>query len=124
MGSIASHRAVRDAPGMSAMPPIATQSVRRNEVSRCANSYLIRCSEKTPLLDHLVGAGEKGFRNRKTCEIDHLNPCAVQFRPIAGRGRPVLSRIINSKKPAKTAARGSANIQNSVAGKMCPKEFR
>src|SRR5262249_52396382 len=37
-GSIASHRAVRHAPGMSAMPPIANQSVRRNEVTLCANS--------------------------------------------------------------------------------------
>src|SRR6516162_7539338 len=37
-GSIASHPDVRDAPGMSAMPPIATQSVRRNEASRCANT--------------------------------------------------------------------------------------
>src|SRR5258708_26571812 len=36
-GSIASHRGVRDAPGMSAMPLIATQSVRRNEASQCAD---------------------------------------------------------------------------------------
>src|SRR6516164_346995 len=36
--TIASHPDVRDAPGMSAMPPIATQSVRRNEASRCANT--------------------------------------------------------------------------------------
>ena len=35
-GSVASHPDLRDAPGMSAMPPIATQSVRRNEASRCA----------------------------------------------------------------------------------------
>jgi len=37
-GSVASHPDVRDAAGMSAMPSIATQSVRRNEASGCANS--------------------------------------------------------------------------------------
>src|SRR5262245_21128465 len=36
--SVASHPDLRDAPGMSAMPPIATQSVRRNEASWCATS--------------------------------------------------------------------------------------
>jgi hypothetical protein len=36
-GSVASHPDVRDAHGMSAMPPIATQSVRHNETSQCAN---------------------------------------------------------------------------------------
>ena len=34
--AVASHPDVRDAAGMSAMPSIATQSVRRNEASRCA----------------------------------------------------------------------------------------
>jgi hypothetical protein len=52
----------------------------------------------------------------QTCKIDHLNPCTVQFRPIAGRGRPVLSRIINSKKPAKMAATGSAPARRLCAG--------
>src|SRR5215472_15272414 len=33
VGSVASHPDLRDAPGMSAMPPITTQSVRRNEAS-------------------------------------------------------------------------------------------
>src|SRR5262249_17156305 len=48
-GSIASHRDVRDAPGMSAMPPIATQSVlamKRRDVPkgdiRTAANFLIR----------------------------------------------------------------------------------
>jgi hypothetical protein len=62
-------------------------------------------------------------RARRRSAIDRTQNYDVQFWPIAGRGRPVLSRIINSKKPAKMAARGSANIQNSVAGRMCPKEF-
>jgi hypothetical protein len=39
-GSVASHPDVRDARGMSAMPLIATQSVRRNEASRCAKTGL------------------------------------------------------------------------------------
>jgi len=47
-----------------------------------------------------------------------------QFRPIAGRGRPVRSRIINSRKPAKIAAKGRPNIQNSVVGRVLPNEFR
>src|SRR5262249_1617849 len=36
---------LRDAPGMSAMTPRATQSVRRNEASRCATNGLMRCSK-------------------------------------------------------------------------------
>ena len=46
--TIASHPDVRDAPGMSAMPPIATQSVRRNEASRCANT-----GRRTERVDHI-----------------------------------------------------------------------
>jgi hypothetical protein len=34
--------------------------------------------------------------------------------PGLGLGRPALPRIMISKKPAKTAANGSINIQNSV----------
>jgi len=36
-GSLASHRYAHDARGRSAMPPIATELVPRNEPSRCAN---------------------------------------------------------------------------------------
>jgi hypothetical protein len=42
----------------------------------------------------------------------------------AGLGRPVLSRIINSKKPVKMAARGRLNIQTSVVVNRCPNESR
>jgi hypothetical protein len=45
VGSVASHPDVRDAPGMSALPPKATQSVRRNEASRCAIRRHMRCSK-------------------------------------------------------------------------------
>jgi hypothetical protein len=56
-GSVASHPDLRDVPGMSAMPPIATQSVRRNEASRCANKRHMR-RNKSRSLNHLVGASE------------------------------------------------------------------
>jgi hypothetical protein len=36
-GSVASHPDVRDAPGVSALPPIATASVPHNETLLCAN---------------------------------------------------------------------------------------
>src|ERR1700760_697741 len=45
-GSVASHPNIRDARGMSAMPPIATESVRRNEASRCANRNQMHRSKK------------------------------------------------------------------------------
>src|SRR5262245_12099100 len=47
-GSVASHPDVRDAPGMSAMPPRATASVRRNKTMLCANS-VINAVQKTVL---------------------------------------------------------------------------
>jgi hypothetical protein len=59
LGSVALHRDVRDARGMSAMPPIAIESVPRNETSLRANRVLTHRSEKAPLFDHLVGAGEQ-----------------------------------------------------------------
>jgi hypothetical protein len=43
-----------------------------------------------------------------------------QLRPMAGRGRPARSRIINSKQPAATAAKGRANIRASVVGTIWP----
>jgi len=36
---------------------------------------------------------------------------------------PALSRIISSKHPVKTAAKGRENIQNSLVSKSCPKVF-
>ena len=65
-GSIASHRAVRNAPGMSAMPLIATQSVRRNEASQCAISRHMLCGKPAPLFDHLVSAQEEISTDRQS----------------------------------------------------------
>src|SRR5262245_55758266 len=75
-GSVASHPDVRDAAGMSAMPSIATQSVRRNEASRCATSGCEQSQQIAKLFDHLVGAGEQHRGNFKTeslrgCQIDN-----------------------------------------------------
>jgi len=54
-GLVASHPDVRDAPGMSAVPPIATQLVSHNEASQCANRVITRRSKKST--DHrLAGA--------------------------------------------------------------------
>src|SRR5262249_18337962 len=47
VGSVPSHPDLRDAPGMSAMPPIATQSVRRNEALLCAANRLTQRSKKS-----------------------------------------------------------------------------
>src|SRR6516162_7151921 len=53
IGSVASHPDVRDAPGMSAMLPIATQSVRRNEASRRAKGDIrLRYSNCPGVLCH------------------------------------------------------------------------
>src|SRR5262249_50296252 len=78
-GSIASHRGVRNAPGMSAMPPIATQSVRRNEASRCATSGCEQPQQNSRVirsLDHLIGAGKQhpwdnDVESFRRLEIDH-----------------------------------------------------
>jgi hypothetical protein len=40
---------------MSAMPPIATQSVRRNEASRCAKTGCEQSQQGSRLFDDLVG---------------------------------------------------------------------
>jgi len=45
-GSVASHPDLRDAPGMSAMPPLATASVRRNKTLLCANSGSMHRSKR------------------------------------------------------------------------------
>jgi len=45
---------------MSALPPIATKLVRRNEASRCATRRHLHRSEEPRLFDHLVGASEHG----------------------------------------------------------------
>ena len=56
-GSSASRRCALDACGMSAMPPIPTELMRHNEMSRGANRVLMQRS-KPHVFDHLVGARE------------------------------------------------------------------
>lgn len=53
---------------------------------------------------------EFGEDAHRGCDQPH------QLRAKAGRGSPVRSRIINSRKPAVTAPSGNANSQNSVVG--------
>jgi hypothetical protein len=46
---------------LSALPPIATALVHRNELTRCTiKSDITRCRKKARLFDHFVGAGEQG----------------------------------------------------------------
>ena len=58
-GSFASLRQAARLRRMSAMPSMATESVRRNEPTRMGPTRLIQCSKKVPLLDHLVGAQQQ-----------------------------------------------------------------
>ena len=46
VGSVALHRYGRDARGMSAVPPIATESVPRNKTSLCAKTGLMHRSKR------------------------------------------------------------------------------
>src|SRR5262249_325623 len=62
-GSMASHPDVRDTPGMSAMPPEATQSVRRNKASRCAISGREQTHQQMQLVDHVVGESQQPVRH-------------------------------------------------------------
>src|SRR5262249_26218546 len=55
----ARHRYARNAGDMSAVPPIATELMRCNEMSRRANRVLTHCNKKAPLFDHLVGADDR-----------------------------------------------------------------
>jgi hypothetical protein len=48
---------------MSAMPPTATDSVSRNELTRCANRVLTHRSEEASLFDHLIGEREQPVGN-------------------------------------------------------------
>src|SRR5262245_65496702 len=63
LGSFASLPRTARLRRMSAMPPIATESVGCNEPTRCANCGLMHRSKHGILFDHLVGAGEQRRRN-------------------------------------------------------------
>jgi hypothetical protein len=56
---------------MSALPPIATKLVRRNEVTLCAKSDRTQCNKKS-LLNHLVGATRERKRHRDPKRVGGL----------------------------------------------------
>jgi hypothetical protein len=104
-GSVASHPDVRDAPGMSAMPPIATQSVRRNEASRCAITGCEQMQQRSPLFGHLVGAHEQCRRpatgdrrpfGRSVARIKQRPRCSLKLL-CNGQGRT--TGVITVTKP-------------------------
>jgi hypothetical protein len=65
-GSIASDQDSPDPACMSALSPIATKLVRRNEVTLCANCCREQMQQNDILLfDHLVGAREQRRRHFK-----------------------------------------------------------
>src|SRR5262249_24819881 len=111
-GSVASHPDLRDAPGMSAMPPIATQSVRRNEASRCAKTGREQMQQKK-LFDHPVGADQEGLGDGQ---------------PERLRGRKVddeieLNGLFDWKIRRLRAAQNPINITGSASeqvGNICP----
>jgi hypothetical protein len=57
---------------MSAMPLIATESVRRNEPKRCAITGREQSQQGSPLFDHLVGAREQRRRQLEAERLGHL----------------------------------------------------
>jgi hypothetical protein len=65
---------VHNAPGMSAMPPIATELMPRNETSRCATSGCEQAQQDRPLFDHLVGEREQ---RRQGFEPSIVAVCAL-----------------------------------------------
>jgi hypothetical protein len=75
-GSFTSHRYGRDSGGMSAIAPIATELVRRNQLTRSAKTGPSASQQRVLLFDHLVGEGEQLVWKRETerlrgPEIDH-----------------------------------------------------
>jgi hypothetical protein len=55
---------------MSAMPPTATESMRRNEMSLCATTGREQAQQTEQLFDHLIGAGEQ--RGWSAAAVDAL----------------------------------------------------
>ena len=64
---------------MSAMPSMATESVRRNKPTRCANRVTLRRSNR-PLLDHLVGPGEQCWGYG---EAERFSCCKINVQLVA-----------------------------------------
>src|SRR5262249_35469211 len=75
LGSVASHPGVRDARGMSAMPPKATKLVRHNEPLRCANRDLAHCSK-----EYLYSITPSAHEHRAdSSSILCIEPCVDNF---------------------------------------------
>jgi len=78
---------------MSAMPPIAIQSVRRNEASRCAHNDRMQRSKKAVLFDRFVGPHKQCWRDIETeclrvfAQVSTAKP--RHGRPMAGFLRSV-----------------------------------
>jgi len=54
---------------MSAIPPIADIGTHPRDVRFVPKADILRCSKRTPLFDHLVGAGEQLWWN---CDAQFL----------------------------------------------------
>jgi hypothetical protein len=58
---------------MSAIPPMATELVRRNELTLCANRVLMHCSaNRQSLFDHVVGASEQRWGHLEAERLGRL----------------------------------------------------
>ena len=131
-GSVASHPDLRDAPGMSAMPPIAARSVRRNKASRCANRRHSQCSRLSyssprrgaPSAAKSVLIRSPGRRTQAgwATEIErlsatHARRCAAsELSVIAKRAPPKCTRrsptkVVERPRPSK----GATNLQSRIS---------
>src|SRR5262245_27838997 len=89
VGSIASHPDVRDAPGMSAIPPIATHRCVATKRRNVLTSDICTAANLS-LFDHLVSAAEQCWRHSQSegfrcLEVDHqFKPCRLFNRQFSG----------------------------------------
>src|SRR5262245_18488476 len=80
-GSTASHRQDGDGRPMSAMPPRATEQVRRSETPLCAISGCEQSQQTNSLFDLFIGAGEHSCRY---VEADRLRSSEVDRQLVLG----------------------------------------
>ena len=57
---------------MSALPPKADMDQQGCDVCFVPKADIVRCGENTSLLDHLVGGGEQGLRERQAKRLGGL----------------------------------------------------